>query len=100
MDRTHGDPPAELSAAHLAEAVRGIASRKTPEESLQAVIEMAVTAGPGAAASVTLLTGRHLETVAFSDALVRRADELQYRLGEGPCYDSVWTDGLQVTGDV
>lgn len=30
-------------------------------------------------------------TVASSDDLARTGDDLQYRLGEGPCLDAVWT---------
>jgi GAF domain-containing protein len=100
MDRMRRQSPAVLSAAVVAEAVRDAASRKTPEESLQAVIELAVETGPCDAASITLLTGKHLETVAFSDDHVRQADDMQYQLAEGPCFDSVWTDGFHAAGDV
>jgi transcriptional regulator with GAF, ATPase, and Fis domain len=100
MNQTDDPGASALSVMALAEAVRDIASRKTAEESLQAVVDLAVASGPCDAASVTLLTGTNLQTVASSDDRVRLADELQYQLGEGPCHDSVFTDGLFVVGDV
>src|ERR1700712_4135289 len=100
MDQADPLGSSALSVVAVAEAVRDIASRKSTEESLHAVVEMAVASGPCDAASVTLLTGRNLETVAFSDDRVRQADELQYQLGEGPCHDSVFTEKLFAVGHV
>jgi len=100
MDRADPQGLSALSVVAVAEAVRDIASRKSAEESLQAVVEMTVSSGPCDAASVTLLTGKNLETVAFSDDRVRQADELQYQLGEGPRHDAVFTDGSFAVGDV
>jgi hypothetical protein len=31
-------------------------------------------------------------TIAATDALVRKGDEVQYRLGRGPCVDAILTD--------
>ena len=41
-----------------------------------------------------------LRTVAASDALARKADELQYELREGPCYAAVTEDRVVVANDV
>lgn len=89
-----------LEAWVFAEAVREAASRRSPAEALAAVIGMAVTSGPGEAASITLRTGQDLESVAYSNDLILRADQLQYELGEGPCLDAVWTDGIFVVPDI
>jgi GAF domain-containing protein len=37
-----------------------------------------------------------VESVAYSSDLILQADQLQYQLGEGPCLDAVWTDGVFV----
>jgi len=64
---------------------------------MQAVLDMAVQTGPCDAASITFLgVGKKIETIAASDERVRKADELQYATGEGPCLDAVWTDGVFV----
>lgn len=33
---------------------------------------------------------REIDTPAATDAMVRRADQLQYDTGEGPCLDAIW----------
>ena len=85
-----------LPAGVYAEAVRQAATRKSTSETLAAVIDMAVTSGPGEGASITVRTGRTVESVAYSSDLILQADQLQYQLGEGPCLDAVWTDGVFV----
>jgi GAF domain-containing protein len=90
-----------LPAGFYAEAVRDAAARKSPTERLAAVIAMAVESGPCDAASITLRSsGDTVESVAYSSDLILRADELQYELGEGPCFDAVWTDGVFVIQDL
>ena len=57
---------------------------------LQRGVEMVVDLLEGCDhAGVTIATQGKLTTPAASDALVRRGDEWQYELGEGPCVDSV-----------
>ena len=41
-----------------------------------------------------------MESVAYSSDLILRADELQYELGESPCLDAVWTNGVFVIPDL
>ena len=92
---------ADLSALALAEAARHAAARKSATESVAAVIEMATTSAPCDEASITMLgPGRSLTTVASSSDLINGADQLQYQLGEGPCLDAVWEDGLFVIPDL
>jgi GAF domain-containing protein len=79
----------------MAESVREAITRKTPEESLRAVIQMALACAPCDQASITVLgPGRTLETVAASDDRITKADRLQYDLRQGPCLDAVFTDGV------
>jgi hypothetical protein len=61
---------------------------------LAEVIGMAVATGPGEAASIMMRTGNTVESVAYSCELIRRADAVQYELGEGP------VPGRGVTGGV
>ena len=87
-------------AGMFAEALRDAVTRKTTVQALAAVIEMAVTSGPTEAASITVRTGRAVESVAYSNDLILKADQLQYELDEGPCLDAVWTDGVFVVPDL
>jgi hypothetical protein len=85
----------------LAETIRSVIARPSRQESLQAVIDMAVRSGPCEKASITALGPRRsVTTIACSDELVLRADQLQYQLNEGPCLDAVWTDGIYVVPDL
>ena len=95
MGSTRGADGSAASAAVLAESLRKVAARKTPEESLRAVIAMAVGTAPCDQASITMLgPGRTVETVASSDGRITKADMLQYEEDEGPCLDAVWTNGV------
>jgi len=100
MNTARSGPGNGLPAGVYAEAVRQAATRKSPAEALAAVIDMAVTSGPGEQASITMRTARSVESVAYSSDLVLRADQLQYELDEGPCLDAVWTDGVLVVPDL
>jgi hypothetical protein len=89
-----------LPAGMYAELVRDAITRKSPADALAAVIDMAVTSGPAEQASITMRTGRAVESVAYSSDTILRADQLQYELNEGPCLDAVWTDGVFVISDL
>ena len=84
----------------LAEAARAAAARKSPAEALAAVIAMAEASGPCAAASITMRTGKTVESVAYSSDLILKADQLQYELEQGPCLDAVWADGVFIVEDM
>jgi GAF domain-containing protein len=85
----------------MAERLRAAAARKSPQDALDAVIDMAVQTGPCEAASVTMLgPGGTTDTVAASDERIVKADRLQYELQEGPCLDAVWDDGMFVIPDL
>jgi hypothetical protein len=89
-----------LPAGVYAELVRDAITRKSPADALAAVIDMAVTSGPAEQASITMRTGRAVDSVAYSSDLILQADQLQYELNEGPCLDAVWTDELFVIPDL
>ncbi|WP_374970606.1 GAF and ANTAR domain-containing protein [Terrabacter sp. BE26] len=64
-------------------------------QTLAAVARLAVERVPGADhASVTSFDGVRFRTVAATDDLARRADEIQYALGSGPCVDAIVEDTL------
>ena len=87
--------PVDLPSGVIAEVIRAAVARSSAAEALRAVIEMAVDTGPCDAASITMLEpDRSVQTVAFSDDRVLKADGLQYQLGEGPCVDAVWAAGV------
>ena len=59
---------------------------RTLESSLYQVATLAVLALPGAqGAGVAMLEENHPETVCVSDPFVQQVDDIQYRVGEGPC---------------
>jgi GAF domain-containing protein len=89
-----------LPAGTFAEAARAAAARRTPAEALSAVITLAEKVGPCEAASITMRSGAEVESVAYSTDLILKADTLQYELGEGPCLDAVWTDGVNIIPDL
>lgn len=94
-------PGTGLPAGSYAEAIRDAAARKSAAETLAAVIAMAVESGPCEAAAITMRSaGDIVESVAYSSELILQADELQYELGEGPCLDAVWTNGVFVIPDL
>jgi hypothetical protein len=73
-----------------------------PHESLDRIVQAASDTVPGADyASITIrrADGR-LETVAATARVVVQADELQYALREGPCYDAVTGDAATHARDL
>lgn len=71
-------------------------------QALGRIVVAATQTVPGADdASITVrhLDG-HLETTAATDEVVRYADELQYELREGPCYDAVTVESATYSRDL
>ncbi len=78
----------------LAALARELATQPTPEATAQRLTALAVELVAGAdEAGVSLARGRgRVETVGPTSDLVAQADELQHRLGEGPCVDALHAD--------
>jgi GAF domain-containing protein len=96
-----GDTSAGLDVEAVAEGVRAVAAVRDPEESLRALIDLAVRTTWCDGASITARgRGREVETVAYSDDRILKSDQFQQQLAEGPCRDAVWTDGLLLVRDV
>lgn len=80
-------PLAEELVAVFARMAGLVFSEETTGSALRLVTSLASEVLPGTTgAGVTLLDGQGKPvTAASTDAVVKRADELQYELGEGPC---------------
>ena len=84
------DESARVAAA-LTEAAQMMHAPSTLDETLDAIVQATLRTIPGfdhVGISITHRSGK-IETRAGTDELVWHLDDLQYRLGEGPSYDSV-----------
>jgi GAF domain-containing protein len=92
----------EEIAVALTEAAKAINGHRTLEETLDAIAHAALRSVPGfdhVGISITHRGGK-IETMAGTDQLVWDIDDLQYRLGEGPCVDSIHKDPVVVLENV
>lgn len=70
------------------------------DDTLEGSLALATRMAPCDAASVSLRhTGAELETTVASDPVTERAHEVQLDLGEGPCVQAEWEDGVSVVPD-
>jgi transcriptional regulator with GAF, ATPase, and Fis domain len=93
VDVTGREASGEPALVELVDRLaRELLAQPTPDEVLDRTVRLAAEGIEGAASvSVSLLDKRRrVATAAASDDLARAGDELQYRLGEGPCLDAVW----------
>lgn len=88
------DPlPANEIASIIGRADGLLLTEQTAQQAVSALAAVAKEAIPHAVgAGVSLITDNHPTSVGATDRLVRRADELQYDLGDGPCL-SAWSEG-------
>jgi transcriptional regulator with GAF, ATPase, and Fis domain len=94
VDVAGREAPAEAALVERVDRLaRELLAQPTPDEVLDRTVQLAAQGIEGAASvSVSLLDRRRtVTTAAASDDLARTGDALQYRLGEGPCLDAVWT---------
>lgn len=97
-DRDSGD--GELSAS-LSALGQFVVSEQSLKESLQRVAELSVRAVYGAdGAGVTWLVGSKPATVTAAGDFVRRIDEIQYTLDEGPCLQAYATQQIVLADDL
>jgi hypothetical protein len=95
----------ELSAALLTRMLTDIERDLSLADDTDSVAAALAAAArrrvPGARyAGVATQRGSKLTTLAATDAVVHRADAIQYRLGSGPCVDALAGDGVVSTSDV
>jgi transcriptional regulator with GAF, ATPase, and Fis domain len=76
----------------FSEVVRSVSGSQDEATNLEAILAGAAQMIPAAQhVGVSLVRRRRIvETVAATDDVVRRGDELQYELGEGPILQSIW----------
>lgn len=82
----------EELAVGLAQMARDLIAQDSVQATLDRILAHAVDLVEGCEhAGVLLLHGRsQVETAAASSDLVRRSDEIQGELGEGPCFDAAF----------
>ncbi|GAA4092449.1 ANTAR domain-containing protein [Nocardioides kongjuensis] len=89
-------------ASALTDAARSINSHRSLDDTLDAIVRAAQQTVPGfehVGISITHGSGR-IETRAGTGRLVWDIDELQYKLGEGPCYDAITSGGITTMDDI
>ncbi|GAB3569667.1 GAF and ANTAR domain-containing protein [Amycolatopsis endophytica] len=90
----------ELADA-LSAVVRTLEPEPDVEQTVTNIVRTVTGSVPGTEdAGISLLDGGSLSSVAPSSERVARLDELQHKLGEGPCVDAVFEDVAYRTGDV
>lgn len=86
---------------HLADAARAMAeepgTQSTLERALQVATELVESCD---LAGVSLVRGGEIETPAASHETLRRIDDLQYELDEGPCRDALKQGEVVVVSDL
>lgn len=95
------DQPVTGAGEHLGEVMSRLARQLQEEHgdveaTLGAITSSAVVTIPGAdECGITYVTGRSkVEPRAATSALPRIVDELQDRLGQGPCLDAAWEEQI------
>ena len=80
--------------AQLAAAARSLQSEDGAERTLDRCVTIATELFEGCRYAAVSVVHRNapIDTAAASDPRVRRGDELQYELQEGPCLDAIWHD--------
>ncbi|WP_051485868.1 GAF and ANTAR domain-containing protein [Nocardioides sp. J54] len=94
-------PESKHIAAALTEAARSIDGQQSLEHTLDAIVRAAQETVPGFEhVGISVTNGGTIETRAGTGRLVWEVDELQYSLGQGPCYDAIRHGGVMVMEDV
>ena len=96
------DPSAFQLAAWIAHAAQELSGEPTPTELLNRAAHLVQASLPAAHAVGIAYRrpGHRFEIMAATGPLARLADEIQYRLNEGPCVDAALMQHAVVTGDV
>ena len=101
MPEVVGGAADQSVAGLVAEAARALADEPTLKQTLDRVVELAVSMVDGCeSAGISLVARGRIESPAVSDPLVARGDALQYELREGPCLDAVHDQALVESGDI
>jgi transcriptional regulator with GAF, ATPase, and Fis domain len=90
-----GTAAGEDQLAHqLSALARQLQEKQSLQETLSGIVHATVDNVPGAQfAGLTVVKGRReVHTAAWTDELVRTADQVQYDTGQGPCLNSVYEE--------
>ncbi|HEX2263101.1 MAG TPA: GAF domain-containing protein, partial [Pseudonocardiaceae bacterium] len=81
-------------AQQLSALARQLQEKQSLQETLSGIVHATVDNVPGAQfAGLTVVKGRReVHTAAWTDELVRTADQVQYDTGQGPCLNSVYEE--------
>lgn len=89
------------TSSEVSDFARSVHGQDSAQQRLQRGVELVVDLVEGCDhVGVTLAEGRRLLTPAASDDLVRRGDDLQQELGEGPCLDSIRLEHTVISHDL
>ncbi|QQS01505.1 MAG: GAF and ANTAR domain-containing protein [Austwickia sp.] len=82
--------PLNPKASDFADLAQRLHAQGDVEETLQSIAEMACETIRANMCGVMLVhRGNKVETAAVTDDIVRRADDLQLELGQGPCLEAI-----------
>jgi GAF domain-containing protein len=97
-----GAPVARGAQPDLSRLLAEIAESPSAEGPIEQIVAFTAQTFDTAHAGVALIRdrGRRLETAGPTTPVVRQADELQVRLGEGPCMDAAAESRWVVSNDV
>ncbi len=89
----------------VADAVRDMAEEPTLETTVERAVQMCTESMSSCdMAGVSIMENGEIHTVAASNEVLRKVDELQFDLGEGPCFDAlqqhevIWSADLAEDG--
>lgn len=95
MDQTAG------FATQLADAARAMHGGSSTQETLDKVVSVATELIHGCdLVGISVVRRGGIDTPAASDEQLRRVDELQFELKEGPCFDALRTHETVCSGDL
>ena len=87
-------------AEALAKVSRALQSEESAQETLQKIVELAVTTIDGCDhAGITIMNG-HVYTPAASSEVPMQVDQIQYATDQGPCLDAIRHHRIFVTDDL
>ncbi len=94
--------PADLELADaLSAVVRTLEPEPDVEQTVANIVQAVAATVPGTEdAGISLLESGSLKSVAPSSERVSQLDQLQHKLGEGPCVDAVFTNIVYRTSDI
>lgn len=92
--------PHEL-AQTMSRVVRDLEGEPDEHQTLAGIVQAAVATVPGVAyGGITQVHRRRVTAQVPTDELVRRCDELQEELAEGPCLHAIWQHHTVVVNDL